>query len=88
MRTSNKNMKKIALSACKKFYKKSPAKWQGIFQILFYALKSTMEYIANAHTASKQNGIKMNSDLLQANARPQVVIVSITAYSFMLSRVL
>ena len=53
-----------------------------------YALKSTMEYIAKENTASKQNGININSDLLQAKESPQTVMVSITAYSFILNNVL
>ena len=47
-----------------------------------------MEYIAKAHTASKQNGININRELLQAKESPQTVMVSITAYSFILNNVL
>ena len=85
MRTSNKNMKFFLFVNFLK--KKSPTNWQGIFQFI-YALKSTIEYIAKAHTASKQNGININSDLLQAKESPQTVMVSITAYSFILNNVL
>ncbi len=86
MRTSNKNMKFFSFYL-QIFLKKSPTNWQGIFQFI-YALKSTMEYIAKAHTASKQNGININSDLLQAKESPQTVMVNITAYSFILNNVL